>query len=312
MKSGQFGTVCLGTHRASQKRVAIKIISRRNLPPRDDAAVFNEVDILASLRHEYICPLHDFFVQEDCYFIVMELMAGGDLFDRLSKTEGYNEDEARKLCEQLLISVSYCHENNIVHCDLKPKNLLLMDDKSSIKLADFGFASRLYAPKSLKKQCGTPYFVAPEILLGSGYDEKADLWSVGVIAYVLLFGFLPFTAQKHLDLFKAIVAGNYSLNAEISDAAKHFINGLLVTDPSRRWSACQALKSPWIQSNTECQISMKRKSLPNVTSKLKTFNARLAFKQAILKVHTAIYWRNIVRKRKKSETTIDPIVDESK
>lgn len=84
------------------------------------------MDILASLKHPYVCPLHDFFVQKDHFFIVMEIMAGGDLFDRLGKVETYNEDEARKLCEKLLIAISYCHENNIVHGDLKPKNLLLL------------------------------------------------------------------------------------------------------------------------------------------------------------------------------------------
>jgi len=268
------------------------------------------VDILASLRHQYICPLRDFFMQEDCFFIVMELMAGGDLFDRLGRVETYNEDEARKLCEKLLIAISYCHVNNVVHGDLKPKNLLLLspDDDSSIKLADFGFASRLYASNSLTKQCGTPYFVAPEILTNRGYDEKADMWSVGVIIYILLCGQLPFTGQKHLDLFRAIISGRYSFadaEDEISDEAKALVKGLLVTDPSQRWSAREALNCAWICSNRNRQKTLRRQSLLNVPSKLKGFNGRLAFKSAILKVGTMIYWKSIVGKSKKP-TAQDP------
>jgi len=306
IKSGQFGTVCLGTHRARGTQVGIKIINRQNLNPNEDAAVFNEVDILASLKHQHVCPLHDFFVQKDCFFIVMEFMAGGDLFDRLGTVETYNEDEARKLCEKLLIAISYCHENNIVHGDLKPKNLLLLskDDDSSIALADFGFASRLYAPKSLTKQCGTPYFVAPEILVNSGYDEKADMWSVGVIIYILLCGQLPFTGKKHLDLFRAIISGKYSfadVEDEISDDAKALVKGLLVTDPSKRWSAKEALDCAWIRSNRIRRQSLRRQSLMYVPAKLKGFNGRLAFKSAILKVGTMIYWRSIVGKNKKRE-----------
>lgn len=302
MKSGQFGTVCLGTHRGTRMRFAIKIIPRKNLKPAEDAAVFNEADIISSLKHEYICSMIDFFVEPDCFFIVMELMVGGDLFDRLGTMKAYNENEARQLCQNLLSAISYCHEHNVAHCDLKPKNLLLVTNESntSIKLADFGFATRLYAANSLTKQCGTPYFVAPEILVNNGYDEKADMWSVGVIAYVLLCGHLPFTGQKHLDLFKAIISGKYSFNDKdmISDDAKGFIKGLLVTNPSRRWSVNEALGCAWIRSNEARQKLLRQNSLLYVTPQLKGFNGRLAFKGAILKVRTTIYWRNIVAKRK--------------
>jgi len=306
MKSGQFGTVCLGTHRATGRRAAIKIIMRKDMKPIDDASVFNEVDILASLKHEYICPLLDFFVQPDCFFIVMQLMEGGDLFDRLGSIQTYNEDEARKLCKKLLVAVNYCHEQNIVHCDLKPKNLVLLtkSDDSSIKLADFGFATRFYGPNSLTKQCGTPYFVAPEILLNNGYGEKADMWSVGVITYILLYGKLPFTGKKHLDLFKAIISGRYSFDGEndgISDDSKALVKGLLVTDPSKRWSASEALNCVWIGSDIERQHALRRRSLLNVTHKLKGFNGRLAWESAILKVRTIIYWKNIVARRRRSE-----------
>jgi len=302
IKSGTFATVCLGTHRSTGTRVAVKCIFRKSLDPSSDSIVFNEVDVLASLDHKYICPLRDFFIQDDCYFIIMEYMAGGDLFDRLGDRKTYDESDAKDLCKKLLHAVAYCHESNIAHCDLKPKNLLLLteDDDSFIKLADFGFAHRLYAPKSLTKQRGTPYFVAPEILLGKGYDERADLWSIGVITYCLLCGHLPFNGKKHIELFRSIVAGVYSFDEienEISDDAKALVKGLLVTDPSQRWSTTEALGCRWIRSDNRSLL--RKNSLMQITPKLKTFNARLKFKSAILAIHSIVTMKKIVERKKK-------------
>eukprot|EP00551_Chaetoceros_affinis_P004242 CAMPEP_0203665632 /NCGR_PEP_ID=MMETSP0090-20130426/2813_1 /ASSEMBLY_ACC=CAM_ASM_001088 /TAXON_ID=426623 /ORGANISM="Chaetoceros affinis, Strain CCMP159" /LENGTH=621 /DNA_ID=CAMNT_0050529253 /DNA_START=273 /DNA_END=2135 /DNA_ORIENTATION=+ len=250
IKSGAFATVCLGTHRATRRKVAIKCVHRKNLPPSDDIAIHSEVRILGSLRHEYICPIIDFFMEDDCYYIVMDLMEGGDVFDRIGQLEYYDESIARELCYKMLQGIAFCHEQNIAHCDLKPKNLLLKtkDDDSSVMLADFGFASDVFAPKTLTKQCGTPYFVAPEILLRNPYDQQADMWSVGVIIYCILSGQLPFTGKRHLDLFKAIIAGEFTFGdgwEEVSDEAKDLINGLLVTNPDQRYTAKDALGSKW-------------------------------------------------------------------
>ena len=127
----------------------------------DDVAIHSEVQLLGSLCHEYICPIIDFFMEDECYYIVMELMEGGDVFDRLGKLEYYDESIARDLCKKMLKSIAFCHDKNVAHCDLKTKNLLLRtkDDHDSVMLADFGFATTVFAPKTLKKQCGTPYFV---------------------------------------------------------------------------------------------------------------------------------------------------------
>mmetsp|Transcript_30490 Transcript_30490/g.70268 ORF Transcript_30490/g.70268 Transcript_30490/m.70268 type:complete len:349 (-) Transcript_30490:1707-2753(-) len=126
LKSGSFATVCRGTHRATGKKVAIKCVLRKDLPPSDDAAIYDEVAILASLEHPHICPILDFFDEKDCYFIVMELMSGGDLFDRIGKKKSYSEADARDLCLKMLKAMAYCHTKNIAHCDMKPKNLLLV------------------------------------------------------------------------------------------------------------------------------------------------------------------------------------------
>lgn len=300
IKSGAFATVCLGTHRATKKKIAVKCVHRKNLPPSDDVAIHSEVSILGSLRHQYICPIIDFFMEDECYYIVMDLMEGGDVFDRIGALEYYDESIARDLCRKMLRAIAFCHRQNVAHCDLKPKNLLLKDkdDDASVMLADFGFATTVYSPKTLTKQCGTPYFVAPEILLRQPYDQQADMWSVGVIIYCILSGQLPFTGKRHLDLFKAIIAGDFRFGdgwEEVSDDAKDLINKLLVTDPDKRYTAVDALRSKWIRANDGL---LRRNSLVSASSRLKTFNARLKLKTAILVCQSMSRWRKITKTSK--------------
>ena len=290
-----FATVCQSTHRATGNICAVKCVHRKKISPHDDVAILSEVDLLSSLVHPRICPMIDFFIEDDCYYIVLPLMEGGDVFDRIGKMDKYDENHARNLIFEMLKAVAYMHENNIVHCDLKPKNLLLQReaDDSSVILADFGFATRVYSNNSLNKQCGTPYFVAPEILLRKGYDTKADMWSIGVIIYSLLSGGLPFTGRRHLDLFKAIIAGEFDFGAEwehVSDGAKDLIRNLLVTDPTRRFSATDALNHAWIRADARM---LRRNAL--TSSRIKTFNARLKLKSAILATTSIIRWRKIAR-----------------
>jgi len=290
LKSGSFATVCRGTHRATGRKVAIKCVLRKDLPPNDDAAVYDEVAILASLKHRYICPLIDFFDEKECYFLVMELMSGGDLFDRIGTKKTYDERDARNLCHKMLDSMQFIHENNVAHCDMKPKNLLLRneEDDSFIKLADFGFATRVYGPNSLTKQCGTPFFVAPEILMRTPYDQQADMWSVGVIVYLLLSGNLPFMGRSQRELFRAIVIGKYEFDDDIwdniSEHAKNLIQGLLVTDPDKRLTAKQALESRWFRDRGDM---LARHNLAASSRRLKTFNARMKLRSAMIAVNWA-------------------------
>lgn len=287
LKSGSFATVCRGTHRASGEKVAIKCVLRKDLPPSDDAAIYDEVAILASIRHPFVVPLIDFFEEKECYFLVMELMAGGDLFDRIGKKKSYSEADARDLCRKMLEAVKHLHDNSIAHCDMKPKNLLLKseDDDSYIKLADFGFATRVYGPNSLTKQCGTPFFVAPEILMRVPYDQAADMWSVGVIIYLLLGGNLPFMGRSQRELFRAIVVGKYDFPEDswglVSENAKTVIKGLLVTDPANRWTAAQVMRSAWLRDDAK---RLSRNNLMYTSQKLKTFNARMKLRSAMIAV----------------------------
>ena len=302
LKSGSFATVCVGTHRKSGKKCAVKCVYRKKLTPNDDLTILSEVQIMSSVRHDSICPIVDFFMEEECYFIVMPLMEGGDVFDRIANLKKYDENIARNLCSNMIKAIAHLHENNIAHCDLKSRNLLLRsnEDATSVILADFGFAAKVYSPNSLTRQCGTPYFVAPEILLRNGYDTKSDMWSVGVIIYSLLSGGLPFTGKTHLDLFKAIVKGSFDFKDahwdNVTSDAKDLIAKLLVTDPTKRISAHDALRHSWIGAEAN---RLRRNSLMNTSTRLRTFNARLAFKTAILATHSMIIWRNLVRDKKR-------------
>lgn len=297
LKSGSFSTVYAATHRSSGERCAVKYTNRNKLCPQDDVGILSELYLLSSFNHAGICSVQDFFMEDGCYYVVMPLMEGGDVFDSIGRLKSYDESVARNLVRDLLKALEYLHGKDVVHCDLKSKNLLLRrkDDPSSVVLGDFGFATRVYFPKSLTRQCGTPYFVAPEVLLGNGYDTKADMWSLGVIVYSLLSGDLPFTGRTHLELFKKILGGKVDLEGEawrdISDVAKDLIQKLLVVDPCSRYSAVDALEHGWIR--TDARI-LRRHSLLNTSARLKTFNARLRLKSAMLAIRSVIIWKNLV------------------
>lgn len=309
IKSGSFATVCVGTHRATKSKVAVKCTLRKKIQPYDDAVVYSEVGVLATLKHKYICPINDFFIQDDCYFMVMEHMDGGDLFDRLGHKSTYNEEDARDLCSKLLEAVSFLHDNNIAHCDLKHNNLLLKykDDDTLVKLADFGFAARVYSPNSLSDQCGTPYFVAPEIILRKPFGEKSDMWSVGVIIYCLLAGRVPFNGQRNVDLFRAVVNCEYSFDADfgnISENAKDLIKGLLVVDPSLRMSAREALQSEWIHDASG--DTLHEHSLSNASKQLSVFNARQKLKSIILTTQCMVAIQSMGRQFRRRSLLINP------
>lgn len=261
---------------------------------------------MASLQHAHIVPVIDFFEEKDCYFIIMELMCGGDLFDRIGKKKSYSEADARDLVNKMLKAVAICHQKNIAHCDMKPKNLLLAseEDDSFIKLADFGFAARVHQPKSLTKQCGTPFFVAPEILIRKPYDQQSDMWSVGCIVYLLLSGNLPFLGRSQKELFRKIISGRYDFKEEIwndvSEDAKDLVKKLLVLDPDVRLSAKKALLHPWLKLSSD---RLSKTSLQSTSQKLKTFNAKMKLRSAMIACDTVTLLKRVskVTKTPKSE-----------
>lgn len=291
LNKGTYATVCRGTHRETRTAVAVKIIFRKNLTPEQQACTYEEVSIMSSLYHPHIIPLIDFFEEDQCFYLVMELMEGGDLFDRVGKLRKYSEKDGRLLCKRILEAVNYCHLSKVAHNDIKPKNIMLLSqtDDANIKLADFGFAARITGPKCLKRQCGTPYYVAPEILRREPYDEGADMWSVGVMVYLLLSGKLPFVGRNFAELSRAIVRGVYDFPddrwASVSDEARSLVRGLLVMDPARRYDARRALDHDWFRARTDEELETH--DLGESSKDLRVFNSRMALRGSVMAVMAA-------------------------
>ncbi|KAL3922301.1 MAG: hypothetical protein SGILL_002276 [Bacillariaceae sp.] len=181
-------------------------------------------------------------------------MRGGDLLAKLQVKEVYTESEARIVSRRLLEAIDYCHKNKICHRDIKPENILLENatDDTKIKLADFGCAKRVNGKKNLHTLCGSPQYVAPELYLHAeqGYDERCDLWSAGVVIYILLGGYAPFEGPND-DLPDIICDGFFEFHPlywiQIPNAPKHLISNLLVVNPNRRLTTEQALQSEWLR-----------------------------------------------------------------
>ena len=244
--------VKLATDKQSGLEVAVKIITVTNLSEEDMQAVHDEIEVLRLLHHPSIIRLFDHFEEEEYCYIVTEYLAGGELFDRIVKKTFYSEHEARDVVYTLLSTVKFCHDLGIVHRDIKPENLLLTspDEDAHVKLADFGMAVRHTGEPSLTQRCGTPGYVAPEILLGLPYGKAVDMWSVGVVTYILLGGYPPFHDEKQSKLFKKIKKGEYEFHPEfwsaVSEEAKDLIRKLLTLNPTDRLTADQALQHSWV------------------------------------------------------------------
>jgi len=282
---GAFSVVKEGKHKATDLNYAVKVVTKSKLSREDEVALKDEIMILKTLKNKYIIRLYDDFDEPKYYFLVTEMMKGGELFDRIVAKTYYNEKEARDVCRILFEALEYCHSRNIAHRDLKPENLLLSSKTNDrdIKIADFGFAKKVTSSECLLTQCGTPGYVAPEILHGVPYGTKADMWSLGVIAYILLGGYPPFIEQNQRELFKKIKKGQYEFHVEywgqISGDAKDLISSLLTTDPKRRLTSKQALSNTWIMQEDE---KLMASNLGNNLVEFKKFNAKRKLRQAVL------------------------------
>lgn len=287
---GAFSVVKEGEHRTTHKSFAIKIVTKAKLSKEDEVALKDEIDVLKDFDHKHIIRLYDVFEEPQHYYMITEKMTGGELFDRIVQKSYYNENEARDTVEILLQAIHYCHKKKVAHRDLKPENLLLTSDSddSDIKLADFGFAKKVKGPKTLTTQCVTPGYVAAEILEGKPYDTQSDMWSIGVIVYILLGGYPPFIEQNQRTLFRKIRKGTYEFHEEywgqVSEDAKDLIRNLLVVDPDNRYTAGDALKNKWIGADRKTLASL---DLGINLAQIKKFNAKRKFKAAVSTVMAA-------------------------
>ena len=296
----KFATLWQCEHKKKKEIFVVKRIDRNSgatkLPNGKsiENSILQELAVLRSLKHKNIIQIEDFFESKDFLYLIMENMAGGDVFDKVSQVKRYTEKDARDLAKQLLEAVNHIHKNGFVHRDLKPQNLLLKtkSSDSDIKLGDFGFATRVHTPQSLTTRCGTPSYVAPEILKNIPYDQAVDMWSIGIILYVLLFGYPPFSDQNQNNLFRKIRTGEWEFRNDecsVSDEAKEVIRMLLVVNPLQRATAEQALKSRWFVTD-DANLSMN--DLSEVASAMKKPRT-LSFRAAAQSVMAANRMRGL-------------------
>ncbi|ROW08205.1 hypothetical protein VPNG_06947 [Cytospora leucostoma] len=246
---GSFGKVKLAVHRGTGQQVALKIISRKKLISRDMAGrVEREIEYLQLLRHPHIIKLYTVIKTSTEIIMVLEY-AGGELFDYIVQHGRMEEDEARRFFQQMLCAVEYCHRHKIVHRDLKPENLLL-DDHLNVKIADFGLSNIMTDGNFLKTSCGSPNYAAPEVIGGKLYaGPEVDVWSCGVILYVLLVGRLPFDDEHIPSLFAKIARGTYAVPRWMSPGAATLINRMLQVNPVQRATIPEIRLDPWFMKN---------------------------------------------------------------
>ncbi|KAJ3672479.1 hypothetical protein LUZ60_007200 [Juncus effusus] len=270
---GQFGLIRSCTDLLTNETLACKSISKDRLISTEDLnTVKSEIEVMASLSgHPNIVNLKAVYEEEECVHLVMELCKGGELFCRLEREGRFEEREAKELFRSLVEIVMYCHGKGIVHRDLKPENILLVSDLSysQIKLADFGLATYIKPGQKLHGTVGSPFYISPEVLSG-GYNEKADIWSCGVILYILLSGIPPFWGKTKSKIFESIRSSELTFPsdtwAHVSDSAKDLICGMLDRDVNMRLGPKEVLEHEWIkeQANKPC-ISSQSQSQLNLT-----------------------------------------------
>jgi calcium-dependent protein kinase len=265
--SGSFGKVYLAEHKVSNEKRAIKELEKSlvDVCP-GQSKFFSEVAILSKLDHPNILKVYELFQDTRRYYMVTEACEKGELFDYLVQSQRLTEHVAAHIMYQLFSAVCFCHEQGIVHRDLKPENLLIDSIASNgevfIKVIDFGTSTLFTKETKLRARLGTPYYIAPEVL-NMEYDEKCDLWSCGVILYILLSGSPPFGGTSDQEIMNVIRVGAFAFPsnvwAQVSEDAKSLISRLLKMNPGERPSAKECLKDPWL-------VRYHAKSLSNLGS----------------------------------------------
>ncbi|XP_076374395.1 calcium/calmodulin-dependent protein kinase II isoform X29 [Megalopta genalis] len=283
---GAFSVVRRCVQKSTGHEFAAKIINTKKLTARDFQKLEREARICRKLQHQNIVRLHDSIQEENCHYLVFDLVTGGELFEDIVAREFYSEADASHCIQQILESVHHCHHNGVVHRDLKPENLLLASKAkgAAVKLADFGLAIEVQGDaQAWFGFAGTPGYLSPEVLKKEPYGKPVDIWACGVILYILLVGYPPFWDEDQHRLYAQIKAGSYDYPSPewdtVTPEAKNLINQMLTVNPSKRITASEALKHPWICQRERVASVVHRQETVEC---LKKFNARRKLKVAIL------------------------------
>mmetsp|Transcript_46279 Transcript_46279/g.145177 ORF Transcript_46279/g.145177 Transcript_46279/m.145177 type:complete len:514 (-) Transcript_46279:64-1605(-) len=284
---GSYGSVCKATNKSTNAVRAVKSISKSQV--KNLERFKQEINIMKIMDHPNIIKLYETFEDAKNIYLVMELCSGGELFDRIIAAGHFTEVQAATIMQQIVRAIFYMHENHICHRDLKPENFLFVSkdpiEKNTLKIIDFGLSCHFNAESVLTTKAGTPYYVAPQVLAGK-YDQLSDLWSCGVIMFVMLCGYPPFYGETDGDVLAKVRLGNFSFNAadwkNVTEDAKNLIRCLLKMNPRDRYTAEQALNHVWIKN--------KAPKAPNVSlqsgfvDNLRGFRSQNKLKKAALHI----------------------------
>ncbi|EFA78669.1 putative protein serine/threonine kinase [Heterostelium album PN500] len=272
--AGNFATVKLAVDKKTGAKFAIKIVDKKkyfmNSSSRKDA-LMDEVNILTQLNHQNIIHIQEVFNTEKTLYLVLELVECGELLNDILTCSCYKEDKAKKFFKQIVNAVKYLHDQGIAHRDLKPENILLKyrkeDMPDAIKLSDFGLSRSISEGSFMKTMCGTPQYLAPEILTNSsvgGYGKEVDCWSMGAILYVMLCGYPPFDDSQDVSIFEQIRNAVFEFPDEdwsqISPEAKDLIKRLLCVNPMKRYSCDQILDHPWYNLSKSLESLLEKEN----------------------------------------------------
>lgn len=289
--SGAYSVVYEAVHRITKDHRCIKKIQKLNFTKEEEESIMNEIQILKEIDHPNILNIVEFFQNDKNLFLVMEQLDGGELFDRIIEQKKMSEKQAQEIMKQVLSAVAYLHCRKIIHRDLKPENLMFESKKPDcpVKIIDFGTSRKFKPAEKLKAKMGTAYYIAPEVL-NKSYDEKCDIWSCGVILYVLLCGYPPFNGKNDEVIFRKIKEGTFVFQKEdwegISCEAQDLIRKMLTVDPSMRLSAEQALAHPWLKLE-ENKLSMECNKA--VLNNLLSFKSENQLQKAIMLYFVTFY-----------------------
>lgn len=290
--NGAFGKVYKVIHKVSELTRVVKIVCKSTIKYQDDEKEFlKEIEMLGQLDHPNIVKVFEYFVDYENYYVIQEYCKGGELYEQIYKFETFTEKIAAEVMYQLISAVCYLHSNNIVHRDLKPENIMLLSKDLgdiSIKLIDFGAANYCQEGKLLKRKTGTSYYIAPEVVMKK-YNKKCDVWSCGIILFILLCGYPPFDGETDDEIMEGVISKEiiYEDNEwkNLSQEAKSFVQKLLIKDYNNRITAEDSLKQAWLINHNkkylanlnQIDISRQMQNFQKFDSKLKLKNAILAF-----------------------------------
>lgn len=266
--TGNFSKVKLGIDEEGGQW-AVKIVDKQLLIKEHMEEQFKrEIAVMKILKHENIVQLREVLQTANHIYLILEIVSGGELFDKIVAAKKFDENVSRRYFQMLCMGVLYCHEQGIAHRDLKPENLLL-DDKDVVKISDFGLSNLQRGGAKgdgtlLQTVCGTPNYVAPEVLREKGYNGfQADVWSCGVILFVMLAGYLPFDDPNMNHLFNKIERGEFRMAKHFSEPTKDIISKMLTVDPTQRYTLRQVIAHPWFQVGFD-KACLERSLCPKV------------------------------------------------